>query len=133
MPPGRPCSLRLPDFRAAYCAPLALGRLSMLVQTVVYQQVWNMPDPPIVLSETQNEILIAIIEKFLVTVKADALMDTLLHEKRRMNNVADVAEAQDVVIIQGFFPSKNRLALTVDLNNVAKKNIHFRMRPKTAT
>ena len=99
----------------------------MLMHPIVCQKLRNMPDPAAVLPEPQNKLQIAAIEKLLVLVNTHPVINLFLHKESRVNHVANIAEAQDVVVIASFLSTENLSAHSIDINDIAKKGVPIRV------
>ena len=58
----------------------SIGGLPMLVQTIVGESMRDMTDPHTSLPKPKNKIDIAAIKKFLVLIRAQSVVNALLHE-----------------------------------------------------
>src|SRR6267143_271923 len=96
------------------------------MHSVVCQKLRNVPDAAAVLPEPENKLQIAAIEKLLVLISTQPVINVFLHKKSRVNHIANIAEAQHVVVIASFFSTENLSAHSIDINDIAKKGVPIR-------
>jgi hypothetical protein len=104
-----------------------VGRLAVFVKAIIDQKLGDMPDSAPILPKPQNQIRIAAIQIVAMPVSTQPVIDRSLKKERRMHDVANAAEAQDIVIVTGLFSPKNRLPILVHVHDIAKEAIPIRM------
>src|ERR1035441_3612478 len=85
-----------------------------------------MTDPAAGAPEAELEFVISRVQKLLVPITAEPVIDRLAHEQ---GLVADVIHPvkEDLVIVTGFFSTVNLTALPIDENHIPKQRIPGRV------
>ena len=90
------------------------------MESISHKRLGNVSHPATFLPETQDEIDIATVQKFLITIRPNSIVGRFLDEKRRVNHIAHLAKAQDKVVIACFLPAKNLFAFAVHKHRITK-------------
>ena len=113
-------------FREHVADDAAIGRLAARMITVFDKEMGRLPDGAAAFSQAQLEFIVSSIEKFLMPIGPDALINTATNEHRLVTDVIEPVQ-KHVIVVTGFAPSIDRLAAFIDEHHIAKKRIPLGM------
>src|SRR5436305_10384925 len=85
-----------------------------------------MPNGATFSAEAQNKFVIAAVEKFIVLVRTQPIVNRLLDEQGLVNHITKPI-TKHVIIIKGFFSAIDFDAAPVHVNDVSKKSVPISM------
>src|SRR5437867_626224 len=96
--------------------------------TIIDEQFRHVSNPAVCPTQLQNEVVIATVQEFLVTVQTESGMNGFFDEQGLMDDIANSAESQYVIIEHSLLSAVDFPALTIHINNVSEQSIPLRVR-----